>query len=107
MYRDLKGTEEGRNWIEESEARLGDYFESKIREDNGDRDHEVEEKAKEQAEAGGAAPAADPAVPLDSGTSSSSASRSVPEPRISGPDPRPKKAEKKAKTGNTDASNIQ
>ena len=80
MYRDLKETEEGRKWIEDSEARLGEYFESKIREDNGDREHEVEEKAKEQAEekakeqaeAGGAAPGADPIVPLDSGMPSRS-----------------------------------
>ena len=72
--------------IEESEARLGDYFESKIREDNGDRDHEIEEKAKEQAEAGGAAVAAAPVVPLDSGTSSSSAPKSIPELRVLGPD---------------------
>lgn len=86
---------------------MGDYIESKIREDNGDRDHEIEEKAKEQVEAGGAAPAADPIVPLDSGTSSSSAPRSVPEPRALGPDSRPKRTEKKAKTANTDASNIQ
>ena len=64
MYRDLKETEEGRKLIEESEARLGDYFESKIREDTGDRDHEVEEKAKEHAEAGGAALAAEPYCPF-------------------------------------------
>ena len=46
MYRDLKETEEGRKWIEDSEARLGEYSESTIRGDHGDRDHETEEKAK-------------------------------------------------------------
>ena len=86
---------------------MGDYFESKIREDNGDREHEVEEKAKERAEAGGAATAADPAVPLNSGMSSSSGPKPVPETRASGPDPRPKKAETRAKIGNTDVSDGQ
>ena len=108
MYRDLKGTEEGRNLIEESEARLGDYFEeSKMREDNGDRDHEIEEKTKEQAEAGGAAPAAAPVGPLANGTSSSSAPRSVPEPRVLGSDSRPKGTEKKTKISSSDTSNVQ
>ena len=86
---------------------MGDYFESKIREDNGDREHEVEEKAKERAEAGGAASAADPVVPSNSGTLSSSGSKPASETRASGPDTRPKRSEKRAKIDNTDASNRQ
>ena len=63
MYKELKATEEGRKWIEESEARIGDYLESKIRDEHGDRDHEVEEKQKE----GLVASPAIPASPLASG----------------------------------------
>ena len=77
--------------------------ESKLREENGDRDHETKEKARGQAEAGGAAPV----VPLNSGTSSSNAPKHIPEPKVLGPGSRPKRTEKKAKTAYSDASNDQ
>ena len=31
MYKELKKTEEGRRWMEESEARINDYLEEKSR----------------------------------------------------------------------------
>ena len=70
-------------------------------------DEEIEEKAKEQAEAGSAAHAAAPVVPLANGTSRSSAPRSVPEPRVLGPDSRSKGTEKKTKISSSDTSNVQ
>ena len=72
MYRELKGTEEGRKWIEESEARIGDYLESKVRDEHGDREHEVEEKAKEE----GMSSSAVPTDPLVSGEAAASPSTS-------------------------------
>ena len=70
MYRELKGTEEGRKWLEESEAKISDYLESKIRDAHGDREHEVEEQRKEST----AADAATPASPSTSGETDSSSS---------------------------------
>ena len=48
MYRELKKTEEGRKWMEESEARANDYLEEKLRKDDGSKD---EEKKESQGEA--------------------------------------------------------
>ena len=50
----------------ESEARIGDYLESKIRKDYGDRDHEVEEEQDEVASAAvPASPSASGAMKVD------------------------------------------
>ena len=113
MHRVLGGTEEGRNWIEESEARIGDYLESNIRDGHGDREHEAEDKAKE----GTATSAADPAGPLASGEAATDSSKSTskedgrqPHHAIghnSGPDSCPKKPEKKARIATDDASKVQ
>ena len=53
MYKELKKTEEGRKWMEESEAIINDYLEEKLRtdyEDKGEREkkesHDEDDKRK-------------------------------------------------------------
>ena len=48
MYRELKKTEEGRKWMEESEARINEYLEEKIRKDHEEKDED--ERKERQAQ---------------------------------------------------------
>ena len=90
MYKELKETEEGRKWIEKSEARIGDYLESKIRKDYGDREHEGDETQS------GVASATSPASPPNSGAAKIDTPIA---PNNDGNGPRrEKKKEKKVKT---------
>ena len=98
MYRQLKGTEEGRQWIEESEASIGDYLESKVRGEHGDREHEIEEKQKESTVTG----AADPVSPLANGDLSADVSTNTASTAV-GDATRPEKKKDKI-TGDGDKS---
>ena len=46
MYRELKKTEEGRKWMTESEARIDEYLNGKVRKDHEEKD-EAERKERQ------------------------------------------------------------